>query len=219
VCQRVPVGERGLPDVEGTMTDSTPGALRRRDLITAIALTAIAPWARAQMKIAGETFDATARVGDSDLVLNGVGVRAVAWFKGYAAALYLGAKAATPAQVLATPGAKRLQLRMLIDVPAKEFVKAVDVGIARNTPETEHAALAERRAAFDAQIEAFGTVAKGAVVDLDYLPGRGLQMSLNGRPAGAAIPGADFYAAVLLIFLGDKPVDKRLKAGLLGARA
>lgn len=219
MCQRAPVGGPDLPSVEDGMIDSTPRSPRRRDLLAALALTAIAPLARAQMKIAGETFDASARVGDADLLLNGVGVRAVAWFKGYAAGLYLGAKAATPAQVLATPGAKRLQLRMLIDVPAKEFVKAVDVGIARNTPEAEHAALAERRAAFDAQIQAFGTVDKGAVVDLDYLPGRGLQMSLNGHPAGPAIPGADFYAAVLLIFLGDKPVDKRLKAGLLGARS
>ncbi len=219
MCQRAPVGGPAVPDVEDAMTDSTPGWLRRRDLIAAFALAAVAPWTHAQMKIAGETFDASLRVGDAELVLNGVGVRAVAWFKGYAAALYLTAKAATPAQVLATPGAKRLQLRMLIDVPAKEFVKAVDVGIARNTPESEHAALAERQASFDGQIQAIGTVEKGAVVDLDYLPGRGLQMSLNGRPGGPAIPGADFYAAVLLIFLGDKPVDKRLKAGLLGARS
>jgi|WetSurMetagenome_2_1015567.scaffolds.fasta_scaffold04289_7 hypothetical protein len=201
------------------MRTSMPSPLRRRDLIAVFALAAAVPLAHAQMKIAGETFDARLRVGDTDLVLNGVGVRAVVWFKGYAAGLYLTAKAATATQVLATPGAKRLQLRMLIDVPAKEFVKAVDVGIARNTPEAEHAALAERQAAFDAQIQAIGTVDKGAVVDLDYLPGRGLQMSLNGRPSGPAIPGADFYAAVLLIFLGDKPVDKRLQAGLLGARS
>jgi Chalcone isomerase-like len=30
------------------------------------------------------------------------------------------------------------------------------------------------------------------------------------------LPGGEFYVALLKIFLGDRPVDQRLKAGLLG---
>ena len=82
--------------------------------------------------IAEQNFADRIRMGSSDLVLNGVGVRAVAWLKGYAAGLYLTQKASTPAQVLAVKGPKRVQMKMLVDVEAKEFVKAFDKGMARN---------------------------------------------------------------------------------------
>jgi len=189
---------------------------RRHLLIAALTLAAASPWAGAQMRIEGQTFDAVARVADTDLMLNGVGVRAVAWLKGYAAALYLPAKASTPPEVLASTGAKRLQMRLLQDVAAEEFVKAIDKGFARNTPADQLPALAERKAIFDSQVQAVGKVKKGDVVNLDFVPGSGLVFSLNGKARGAAIPGDDLYAAVLRIFLGDKPVDARLKAGLLG---
>jgi hypothetical protein len=192
--------------------------LNRRHLLTAM-ITLLPLAAAAQQRIEGQTFDAVARVGGVDLVLNGVGVRAVAWLKGYAAGLYLAAKANTPAQVLATAGAKRLQLRLLQDVPAAEFVKAIDKGFARNTPAAEQPALQERREAFGRQVLAVGKVKKGDVVNLDFVPGRGLLFTLNGHPRGDTIPGEDLYAAVLRIFIGEQPVDARLKSGLLGGAA
>jgi hypothetical protein len=108
------------------------------------------------------------------------------------------------------------QIRLLLDVPAEEFVKAIDKGIARNTAQALQPALAERRALFDAQV---GQVNKGDVVNLDFVPGQGLLFTLNGQPRGAALPGEDFYAAVLGIFIGEQPVDDRLKVGLLGGPA
>jgi hypothetical protein len=168
-------------------------------------------------QIAEQKFDDRIRLADTDLVLNGLGVRGVLIYKGYAAGLYLPAKVRSTAQVLAQPGAKRLQLRMLIDVPAKEFVKAIDVGMKRNHTETDHLALKERIARFGSAVQAVGTVKKGDVVDLDFVPASGLLFSINGASRSEPIPGADLYAGVLKIFIGDLPVDKKLKAGLLGA--
>ena len=125
-------------------------------------------------------------------------------------------KAAEPAQAMAMAGAKRIRLRMMMEAPTEEFVKAIDKGIGRNMPESAQAGLAERRERFNAQVRAVGKVKKGDVVDLDFVPERGLVFSYNGKAQGEPIPGADFYAAVMSIFLGDKPVDKKLKAGLLG---
>lgn len=187
----------------------------RRTLIAALAATAALP-AFAQLTIAGQNFEGEARVGGSALVLNGVGLRAVAWLKGYAAGLYLAHRTADPAQAMALAGAKRIRLRMMQEASTEEFVKAIDKGIGRNMPESAQAGLAERRERFDAQVRAVGKVKKGDVVDLDFVPERGLVFSYNGTVQGEAIPGADFYAAVMSIFLGDKPVDKKLKAGLLG---
>ena len=42
-------------------------------------------------------------------------------------------------------------------------------------------------------------------------------MVVDGQARGTAIPGEDFYAAVLRIRLGDKLIDAGLKKGLLGA--
>ena len=47
-------------------------------------------------------------------------MRAVAWLRGYAAGLYLPAKASTTSAVLAQPGPKRLQLRLFFDVDADD---------------------------------------------------------------------------------------------------
>lgn len=166
--------------------------------------------------VEGQRFAAQLRVADSDLVLNGTGVRAVAWFKGYAAGLYAPQKAQAVEVLLAQPGAKRLQLRMLQDVPPAEFIKALRKGMERNTPDTERPALHDRVERFAALIMEAGKVKKGDVVDLDLDPARGMLFSLNGTLRGDAIPGADFYAALLRAFIGDKPYDERLKAGLLG---
>lgn len=177
-----------------------------------------AAWAQvASVKLDDQVFPGTIQLAGSELQINGAGFRAVAWFKGYAAALYLTRRSSTPAGVQAAPGPKRLQMRMLVDVDAEEFVKAFDKGVTRNTPPADLPKLAERMALFDAQVRALRKVAKRDVVDLDFLPDRGLQMSLNGKPSGEPIPGEDLYSAFLRIFIGDKPVDTALRNGLLGA--
>lgn len=166
--------------------------------------------------VEGQSFAARVVVADAALLLNGTGVRAVAWFKGYAAGLYLSARSLSPSQVLAQKGPKRLQLRLLQDVPSAEFVRALRKGIERNAPEAERAALAPRVERFSAQIAAAGKVRKGDVVDLDLDPALGLLFSLNGTLRGPPIEGADFYVALLRAFIGEHPYDERLKAGLLG---
>ena len=178
---------------------------------------AVAHRAQAQIEVAdGYVFPAQAEVGGQTLQLNGAGYRAVAWFKGYAAALYLPRKATTTEQAVSMAGAKRIRMRMLVDVPTQEFVKAFNKGIARNTPADQVPALRERMERFDALVAALREVKRSDVVDLDHVPGTGLVFTHNGRAQGAPIPGEDLYAALLRIFLGQRPVDPELKTGLLG---
>jgi hypothetical protein len=187
---------------------------RRTLLLAPLAL--LAAQASAQVTVEGYTFAREITVAGQRLQLNGVGLRAVAWLKGYAAGLYLGAKATTPAAVLADGGAKRLQLRMLQEVPAEEFVKAFGKGVTRNTPAAELPALQERMRQFDALVLGLKKVKKGDLVDLDWLPGQGLSFAYNGRVLASPIPGADLYGALLRIFVGQRPVDPEMKVGLLG---
>lgn len=195
--------------------------LSRRRLLAALGAVALAPWAppsiaAASRTLDGFTFHGEIRLGDATLQLNGTGYRAVAWFKGYAAGLYLTQRATTAAQVQAVPGPKRLRMGMLVDVDTEEFVKAFDKGVTRNTVPEELPRLTERMARFDAQVRTARKVAERDVIDLDFLPGQGLLLSINGVARGEPIPGEDLYAALLRSFVGDKPYDKALRAGLLG---
>lgn len=190
-------------------------------------LLALAPWAAARavgeadapLRFEGFRFERRITVAGVPLQLNGAGLRSVAWFKGFAAALYLSQRSAAAAEVVAMVGPKRLQLRMMQEVPAGEFAKAFRKGVSRNALPDEVPRLAARMEAFEALVRSLGTVRKGDTVDLDLDPARGLLFGLNGTLRGEPVPGDDFYAALLRSFIGEKPYDQRLKAGLLGGAA
>lgn len=199
--------------------------LQRRPLVLGLllglALAASRP-ARAQtapLMVEGHPFDRRVVLAGTELQLNGTGVRAVAWFKGYVAALYLRTPTRDAALALSQPGPKRLQLRLLHTVPAGEFVRAFRKGIERNTPAADLPALAERIDRFAALVDALGEVRKGDLVNLDLEPGRGTVFSVNGTLRGEVIAGEDFFAALLRSFVGDRPYDSRLKSGLLAGTA
>lgn len=151
------------------------------------------------------------------LLLNGAGLRKRAFFEVYAMGLYLPAKKALPADVLALPGAKRVSIHMLRDVGAEQFTDALSDGLQENHAEAEFKALQPRMAQLAAVMAQVKEAKKGMHIALDWVPGVGTRMSIDGKPAGAPIAGEDFYRALLRIWLGDKPVSADLKKALLGA--
>jgi hypothetical protein len=180
-------------------------------LITALC----SPWTHAAT-LEGQTFDPTVTLARHELKLNGLGLRAVLVIKGYVAGLYLSDKAGSLQEMSALPGPKRLQLRMLRGAGPDDFNKALVHGIRRNASEAAQARLNDRISQLEQRIQAIGNTVKGDVINLDYLPGQGTVLAVNGATKGPPIPGADFYDAVLSIFVGEHPVDGRLKQGLLG---
>lgn len=164
----------------------------------------------------GVRFDDSVKLANSELKLNGMGIRAVFIIRGYVAGLYLPDKTSSMQGALDMPGPKRIQLKMLRDAKSADFTKALVAGIKKNASPAELAALQERIVQLEAAIESFGTTAKGDTINLDFEPERGLTLSVNGVMKGSAIAGADFFGAVLGIFVGGKPIDARLKKGLLG---
>lgn len=186
----------------------------RRALLGAMLGSMLSPaWA---LKLEGHNFDDRIRLAGSELRLNGAGLRAVAWAKGYVAALYLTHKATTAAQVAAASGPKRLRLRMLADATTDHFSRSFNNGVRRNSSATQLAALADRVAQLSRTIDQLGKVKKGDTIDLDFIPASGLVLTANAVVKGTPIPGEDLYAALLRIFIGDKPIDPEMKAGLLG---
>jgi len=181
------------------------------------------PWALAATlaaaqpaELEGVKLAPTAAVGPATLQLNGAGVRTRAIFKVYVAALYVPQKATAAPALLAQHGPRRIALTLLRNVDAESFAGALNDGLRNNHRPEQLAAWKPQIDALNATLQAVGEVRKGDVVHFEYQPDAGTRVTVNGQPRGAAIAGEDFYAAVLRIWLGDKPVDGGLKQGLLG---
>lgn len=166
-------------------------------------------------KLEGQRFDDTMVVSDRTLRLNGLGLRGVAWIKAFVAGLYLAAPTRDAAQAMAMQGPKRLRMKMMLEAPSHEFSKAITRGVRKNESDRVQALMADRLNTFVAMVDGMGTLRVGDTIDLDWLPGQGLQVRLNNRPLGKLVEGEDFYRTILKIFIGDKPVDPRMKEGLL----
>lgn len=179
---------------------------------------ALLPVAQAR-RYEDQEFEERISLAGSTLQLNGLGMRAVSIIKGYLAGLYLMAPARTPEAVYSAAGPKRIVMHILLNASTEEFVKAINKGVQRNCSEAEQAALQTQLPPFMAQLRQVGQVRKRDVILMDWLPGSGTQLTVNRKPVGAAVGAGELYTALLKVFLGDRPVDKRLKAGLLGVDA
>jgi hypothetical protein len=67
----------------------------------------------------------------------------------------------------------------------------------------------------DAALKALPQLRKGGIFSIDYVPGTGTSLILDGA-SKAAQPGAEFNSALLRIWLGSRARDARLRDALLG---
>jgi hypothetical protein len=166
-------------------------------------------------EVAGVNVADKASLANADLTLNGAGLRKLIFFNVYAMGLYLPKKTTNAAEAVAMEGPKRVSLHMLRDVGHERFTKALVEGITENHSEAEIKALQPRIDALNATMAQIGEAKKGSTITLDW-NGTATLIGIDGKPTGQAIAGADFYRALLRIWLGDKPVQEDLKKALLG---
>ena len=165
------------------------------------------------MEVGGVKLDDKVSVGGQELLLNGAGIRSKVMFKIYVAGLYLPQKAGDLAGVLAK-GPRRVQMSLLRNLTAEQLVDAFVEGLNANNPAAELAAVKAQMDQLIAIMKAFKDVKEKDVVALDFIDG-GTRIAFNGEARGA-IPGAAFNAALMRIWLGDKPAQADLKKAMLG---
>jgi hypothetical protein len=195
--------------------------IARRSILksaAAAALLALASLPAFAAEVAGVKFDDTATVNGTTLKLNGAGLRTKVIFKVYALGLYLPEKKSTVAEILAAEGPRRVKIVVLRELTSEEFGKAFMAGLNDNTDQTERNKLAPQTKQFGEMFAMFPALKKGDVLTVDWIPGTGSQVALNGKNVGGALPDLAFYNAILRIWLGDKPVDSSLKPQLLGEK-
>jgi len=185
-------------------------------LLAAVMVTLVAAvCAQAQpVEVEGVKLEPTAQVGGAALQLNGAGLRKRAIFKVYVAGLYVPQKSADAPALLAQKGPRRISITMLRDVDADSFSGALNDGLRANHTEAQVAGFKAQIDTLNANLKAVGEAKKGDAIHFEYLPESGTRVTVNGQARGSAIPGEDFFTAVLRIWIGDKPVDGDLKKGL-----
>ena len=71
----------------------------------------MSPLRTSAASLEGQNFDDQIRLGDTTLLLNGLGLRGVMFIKGYVAGLYLGARSSNLHEITSSAGPKRLSKR------------------------------------------------------------------------------------------------------------
>lgn len=166
--------------------------------------------------IAGVHFDERASLANSELQLNGGGLRTRFMLKIYAIGLYSPKKADNLEALLAQAGPRRIQIVTLRELTAEQFADGLVEGLRRNHTEAEYARLQARIDEFRAALLSLRNAAPNTVIRLEWLPGSGTRLLVGNEQRGRDIPGEDFQRGLLRIWLGDKPVDSDLRSSLLG---
>jgi hypothetical protein len=168
--------------------------------------------------VSGQKIAEKIKVANADLIINGSGIRYAlgGLVRVYVATLYLPQKRSTPVEIAAQKGPRRVQLNMLRDISSDDFAKGLLGGLRTNlvgADKIKHIDSLQRLGAI------FGLIPglkKGDVVFVDSVVGTGTTISVNSKRVGDVFPDETFFDAILLIWVGAKPIDESLKPVLLG---
>ena len=165
-------------------------------------------------EVAGVKVDDRIRVGSSELVLNGAGLRSKLFVKVYVGALYVWQKANTTAAIIDQSGPRRMVMRLLRDMDADTLHGALDEGLRNNLSAAELADMKPQADQLAGIMKGIGKVREGDSIAIDF-GNNGIVIALNGDAKGK-VAGGNFARALLKVWLGEKPADASLKKALLG---
>ena len=150
---------------------------------------------------------------EATLQLNGMGYRTRFVFDIYVAGLYTQSRVKSRDAAQALDGPKRVVMHMVYDeVERKKITNGWNDGFEENNSDKQLEKLQARLKIFNSY---FPDLKKNDVLLFDYIPATGTRVTINGEVKGA-IEGADFYSALLDVWLGEEPADDDLKQAMLG---
>ncbi len=150
------------------------------------------------------------------LKLNGMGLREKLWIDVYVGSLYLAKPSNNVADILSQPNALRIQLNFVYsEVTSKKLIKTWKEGFEKNQSKEKLQTLQSKIDRFYSFFEESAMKTDQYVID--YVPGQGTNVTKNNVLLGN-IDGEDFKNALVEIWLGNHPADKKLKKGMLGLK-
>ncbi|GAB6094817.1 chalcone isomerase family protein [Desulfatiferula olefinivorans] len=194
-------------------------------LLTALMLTSASAWA---LELGGVEIPDTAAISDTNLVLNGVGLRKKFGMKIYAVGLYLKAKSTDGQAIIDADEPMRLEMHWRMSSPSQKIDEtyyesfAGSVGAPKASsygPQTDFGPMSKDIVTFMSWLNQRATT-KQDVWTYDYIPGKGTEVYINDgtkKELKGVVPGLDFKKALFKIWLAeDPPVGKGLREDLLG---
>jgi hypothetical protein len=163
------------------------------------------------IEIAGVKLPEIYELSGEQVQLNGYGIRKKFFFKVYLGSLYTGQKATSSIQVLESTTGQLIRLNFLYSKLEKaRMVGGFAKGIEANSPELlKDPAVEQFLGWFDADF------IEGDQLDLAISADNLVNVSHNDRLLGT-IKSANLARAILLIYLGENPIDDEMKKGMLG---
>lgn len=174
-------------------------------------------WNANALEVAGVKPADSVTLGNQVLLLNGAGLRTKFFFKVYVAALYLPEKQASADAIITADEPQRIALYMLRDLGEKRFMNAFIEAIEANHSKAEMAMLDDQIEQMRNIFHLVEDVHSGDLIAMDYVPGIGTQISVNGVTYGTIV-GEMFHRALLKIWIGAHAVQADLKAAMLGGK-
>lgn len=151
-----------------------------------------------------------------ELKLNGASLRELyLLIESYVGSLYLESPSHSDTAILAdTQTHKRMVFHIVMKrIGARRIANALQEALVVNITEQEHQELLDE---IEQMLGYFnGKMHRGEEVWFDFIPGKGTQISINGTTKGV-IPGDLFFRALLSIWIGENPVGRSFKDGILG---
>ena len=182
-----------------------------RKLLAASVLTTVSVLGLHAATLSGVTLPDDAAIGNTKLVLNGLGLRTKFLIKVYVGGLYLEKKSSDADSVIKSDSPKRIVLHFLHDVSKTQMADAMSEAFGNNAPDASRSMKAE----IDQLLGALEPVKEGDEMTFTYLPGTGLTLAINGKDKVTIAPAA-FRVPIFAGWLGPKPPNAGLKKGMLG---
>lgn len=161
--------------------------------------------------LAGVTMPDTAQVGNTKLVLNGLGLRTDFMVKVYVAGLYLEQKSSDADAIIKADAPSRIVMQFLHGASQSQMAKAFKESFNDNTPD----AMKTMKPDIDRLLGALEPMKVGDQMIFTYVPGTGTTLAINGQDK-LTIAGAAFRPVLLSVWLGPKPPTANVKKGMLG---
>jgi len=171
--------------------------------------------AQAAVELEGVQLDDSATVAGTRLVLNGAGVRKRGYFKTDVTALYLPERRSSADAVYKTNGVRRLVLVLLRDIPSATISRYFVGDFKQVATDAEFKQVINEVGQMGQIYGNLSRVSKGDVVVIDWIPGSGMNATINGKSMGSPIKNDLFFEIYMRMYLSPS-VPEDFRNALLG---
>jgi hypothetical protein len=170
----------------------------------------------ATLDIGGVKVEDTLTIYNNTLLLNGAGLVSNGKAPLYVAHIYAKQKFKTLDELFAVPGPKRLVLTAIKEVDTGPIVKMFNRSVDETAGKSDRAKLIPGLMSIGEVFKANRVLKPGDVMTLDWVPISGLVIYLGGKLQGQPYREAEMFKAFMGVWMGEFPVDAKVKDGLLG---